>query len=104
MSEGIGEFITYCRLELGLARNTLAAYANDLDKVMTGLAALGLRLADFGPDEVARLLAWLRDARAQSPASLVRLLVSLRMYVRYLVMQKVLPRDRIQLAQMPKLW
>jgi integrase/recombinase XerD len=104
MSEGIREFIAYCRLELGLSRNTLVAYANDLDKVTTGLQALDLRLEDCGPDEVGRLLAWLRDVRAQAPASLVRLLVSLRMYVRYLVMQKVLPRDRIQLAQMPTLW
>ncbi len=98
------DFLTYCRLELGLSANTLKAYENDLAKANEGFAALGIAFADAGPDEVARLLGWLRDERAQAPASLVRLLVALRMYARYLVMEKVLPRDRIQLARMPHLW
>jgi integrase/recombinase XerD len=104
MVDARAAFLAYCRLELGLSPNTLAAYANDLDKAHEGLAALGLSLADCGPDEVGRLLAWLRDQRAQASASLVRLLVALRMYARYLAMEKLIPRDRIQLAQMPKLW
>lgn len=97
-------FLAYCRLELGLSANTLAAYANDLAKIHAALAALNLDLAACGPDEVGQALAWLRDERAQSAASLVRLLVAWRMYTRYLVMEKLIARDRIQLAQMPKLW
>jgi integrase/recombinase XerD len=97
-------FLASCRLDLGLSANTLAAYANDLAKVLAGLAALGLELEACGPDEVARLLAHLRDARGQSSASLVRLLVTLRMYTRFLVMERLLPRDRIQLAALPTLW
>ncbi|MBA3709851.1 MAG: tyrosine-type recombinase/integrase, partial [Planctomycetes bacterium] len=45
-----------------------------------------------------------RDERAQAPASLVRLLVTTRMYARYLVLEKAIDRDRIQLARMPHLW
>jgi integrase/recombinase XerD len=97
-------FLAACRLDLGLSANTLAAYANDLDKALAGLAELGLGLEHCGPDEVARLLAHLRDARRQSSASLVRLLVTLRMYTRFLVMERLLPRDRIRLAALPKLW
>lgn len=97
-------FLAYCRLELGLSANTLAAYTNDLAKIHAALAALGLDLTACGPDEVGRVLAWLRDERAQASSSLVRLLVAWRMYTRYLVMEKLIERDRIQLAQMPTVW
>ena len=97
-------FLDSCRLDLGLSANTRAAYANDLGKIAGAFSALGLSLEDCGPDEVARLLAWLRDERRQSASTLVRLLVTLRMYTRFLVAEKILPRDRIQLAQMPALW
>ena len=97
-------FLAYCRLELGLSPNTIAAYRRDLALVYEALAGLGLDVAQCGPDEVGRLLAWLRDQRTLASASLVRLLVALRMYARYLVGEKLLERDRIQLAQMPKLW
>jgi integrase/recombinase XerD len=97
-------FLDVCRLDLGLSANTIAAYGNDLRKIDQGLQAIGLTVEDCGPDEVARLLAWLRDERQQSSATLVRLLVTLRMFARFLVAEKALTRDRIQLAQMPKLW
>ncbi len=97
-------FLAYCRLELGLAANTLDAYANDLAKVGAALAALGLGIAQVGPDEVARILAWLRDERGNAPSSLARTLVALRMYARWLVLDRRLERDRIALAPLPHLW
>jgi integrase/recombinase XerD len=97
-------FLAYVRLELGLAANTVAAYRRDLALVHQGLVALGLDLAQCGPDEVGRLLAWLRDERRLAASSLVRLLVAWRMYTRFLVGEKLLARDRIGLAQMPKTW
>ncbi len=104
MLDARSAFLAYCRLELGLSGNTLAAYKRDLALVHIALAALRLDLVSCGPDEVGRMLAWLRDERKLASASLVRLLVSLRMYTRYLVGEKLMERDRIQLAQMPKLW
>ena len=98
------DFLAYCRLELGLSANTLVAYGQDLDKLRLALGVLGLDLARCGPDEVGTVLAWLRDERANAPATLVRLLVTWRMFARYLAMERLIPRDRIQLAQMPTLW
>ena len=98
------DFLAYCRLELGLSANTLVAYGQDLDKLRLALGGLGLDLATCGPDEVGKVLAWLRDERANAPATLVRLLVTWRMFARYLAMERLIPRDRIQLAQMPTLW
>jgi integrase/recombinase XerD len=104
MLDARAAFLAYCRLELGLAPNTIAAYQRDLSLVHAALAGLGLTVPQCGPDEVGRLLAWLRDERKLASSSLVRLLVALRMYARWLVSEKLLERDRIQLAQMPKLW
>lgn len=104
MLDARAAFLAYCRLELGLSPNTIAAYKRDLALVYAGFAALGLDIAHCGPDEVGRLLAWLRDERNLASSSLVRLLVALRMYARWLVSEKLMERDRIQLAQMPKLW
>jgi len=98
------EFLTYCRLELSLSRNTLAAYANDLVNLTAALVALGLDMAQVGPDEVARILGHLRDQHHLAAASLARLLVTMRMYTRYLVMEKHLERDRVQLAALPHVW
>ena len=97
-------FLGYCRLELSLSTNTIAAYKRDLTLIYTGLEALKLDLATCGPDEVGQLLGWLRDERELAASSLVRLLVAFRMYARYLVVEKHLSKDRVQLAQMPKLW
>ncbi len=96
--------MTYCRLELGLSKNSLAAYRSDLESIYTALESLSLQLEDIGPDEVGRVLAWLRDERELAPASLSRALVSLRMYAKFLVLEKLLAHDRIQLAQAPTLW
>ncbi len=97
-------FLAYLRLELGLAAATLQAYASDLAKIHDGFAALGLTLAEVGPDEIARLLAWLRDERGNAPPSLARALVALRMFARWMVLERRLVRDRIALAPLPHLW
>ena len=104
MLDARADFLAYCRLELGLSTNTLAAYKNDLTKLYRALVALSLDLPAIGPDEVGQVLAWLRDYEAQTPPSLVRLLVCWRMYTRFLVMEKMLTHDRVTLAQMPTLW
>lgn len=104
MLDARAAFLAYCRLELGLAGNSIAAYKRDLALVYSALTGLGLDLTQCGPDEIGRLLAWLRDERKLASSSLVRLLVALRMYARWLVGEKLMERDRIQLAQMPKLW
>lgn len=97
-------FLDYCRLELGLSANTLTAYARDLAKIDEALVALGLTIPEVGPDEIARMLAWLRDERDNAPATLARALVALRMFARWLVLERKLVRDRIALAPMPHLW
>ena len=100
----IAGFLAYCQLELGLSTNTRSSYAHDLAKVHEAFAALGLTIAAVGPDEIARVLGWLRDERGNAPATLARALVALRMFTRWLVLEHKLERDRIALAPLPHLW
>ncbi len=97
------DFLTYCRLELALAGTTISAYRSDLAIASGACRELGIDLPQAGPDEVARLLAHLRD-QGRRASTLARLLVTLRMYARYLVMEGALARDRIQLAPAPHGW
>jgi integrase/recombinase XerD len=98
------DYLIYCRLELGLSANTLSTYENALAHLYDGMQALGLTMERLGPDEIAQLFAWLRDNKSHASATLANCLVAWRMYARYLVMEKLLERDRIDLARMPKLW
>ncbi len=104
MNADVAGFLAYCRLELGLSSNTLTSYNHDLTKVHAAFTALGLTIATVGPDEVGRILGWLRDERDNAPASLARTLVALRMFVRWLVLERRLERDRVALAPLPHIW
>jgi integrase/recombinase XerD len=97
-------FLASCRLELGRSANTLAAYQRDLDRAHAIMQELGCPIETAGPDDVVRILACLRDRHHLASASIVRFLVVLRRYARYLVGHGLLARDRISLAQMPRLW
>jgi integrase/recombinase XerD len=98
------DFLAYCRLELGLSANTIAVYAGALEHLYAGLAETGVAFADAGPDEIARIMAWLRDTRGHAASTLATCLVAWRMYARWAVAEKLLARDRVSLTQMPKLW
>ncbi len=114
MIDGRREFLAHCRLEAGLSANTLRNYKLALDRLHAGLEKFGFALEDVGPDEVTRLLAWLRDeGRAGSrkgetgrllAPTLALYLVAWRMYARFLAAEKLIARDRIQLADMPTVW
>ena len=49
-------------------------------------------------------MAWLRDEREHAPSSLARFLVVVRMYMRFLVEERLVKHDRVQLVQGPKQW
>ena len=97
-------FLDYARLELALAPTTIEAYGRDLAALGEAAAARGWTAGDLGPDEVGALLLGLKDDRGWSPATCARALVALRMFSRWLVLEKRLVRDRIALAPLPAQW
>lgn len=97
-------FIAYCRLELGLSVNTIHAYQRDIDKAYRLAEQLSYDINDLHADDVAKMLAHLRKEEGQAPASLARFLVVLRMYAKFLVLERISDVDRVQMVQSPKLW
>ncbi len=97
-----------------MSPNTIRNYKLALDRLHAGMEKFGFDLASVGPDEVGKLLAWLRDegrsgtrkgesGRLLAP-TLALTLVAWRMYSRFCAAEKLIARDRIQLADMPTVW
>lgn len=104
MHDARREFIAYCRLELGLAANTIQAYQRDIDKAYALTEQLSLNVNELHADDVATLLSHLRKEHNFAPASLARFLVVLRMYAKFLVIERIATVDHVQLVQTPRLW
>lgn len=104
MLDARSDFLIFCRLELGLSENTLRVYKNALTHLYDGLNHFKLDVKDVGPDEIGRLFKWMRDERGHGASTMSNNLVAWRMYARFLVMEKLLDRDRVQLARMPHVW
>lgn len=104
MLDARDDFLAHCRLELGLSSHTLSAYRRDLGHIYQAASSLALDPSTAGPDEVGQVLGYLRTQRHLAAASLTRLLVAWRMYLRYLVLEGLVDRDRVQLARAPQTW
>ncbi len=87
-------FLTYLRVECGLAANTLDAYARDLRDLTVDLVHQGvLTLKAIGPRDLAQHLASLRSVRGLSSASVARHLASIRMFFRFMQSEGALDED-----------
>lgn len=101
--EGVEDFLDALRLEAGLSRNTLAAYASDLTRVLTLCDELGAaRWEAIDGDVLVRCLGtWRRQGLEES--TLARRLSATRMCLRHLVAAGRLERDPSARIAMPRL-
>lgn len=105
----IDEFLTYLRFEKGLADNTIAAYRRDLAVWERYCSERGIPPSGAAADDLTDYLGFLRskgaDGAAYSPASVARMLVSLRSFHRFLVREghaSVDPTAKIGSPKRPK--
>ena len=99
----IGEFLNYLTIERGLSKNTISAYGTDLHHFIEYLAAKGVE----DPDSVKRqditiYLLSLKD-RGISSNSISRALVSIKMFYRFLVQERLAKDDVAGVLESPKL-
>jgi integrase/recombinase XerD len=96
-------FLDYLQAECGLSTNTRHAYRRDLCRFLAGLGRTG---HDLGRLTTGHVQAFLRDCRqgGLSVASIARGLAAVRMFCRYLVLQRVLARDVSAVVDSPKKW
>ena len=101
------EFISFVRFEKGLAENTVAAYRRDLAAWLDFCARTKVDARKAKREDVTRYLEKLRTGkppapRALSPASVARMLVSLRAFYRFLVRERYVETDPTVAVGMPR--
>jgi integrase/recombinase XerD len=104
MEEHISLYLIYLQSEAGLARNTILAYRDDLDRLSAFAAARDLAdAADLTAEDV---LAFLMEerARGRSPASVARALVSVRCLLKYLALEGRIDGRILERLDAPMVW
>src|SRR5688500_11792299 len=103
LDEGVDAFLDRTKVERGLARHTVEAYARDLARLVRFLTERGRETADevTAADLTDHLLA-LATAHL-SPRSRARALVAIRGMFRFLVAERWLDADPTALIEAPKL-
>jgi integrase/recombinase XerD len=100
----IDAYLDHLRVERGLARHTLEAYAADLSRYLGLLESQGSPRASVqsaGPEELAQVLGALRDA-GLSTRSQARFLSSLRGLYKHLVREELIASNPLELLDSPK--
>ncbi len=100
----IRDFVNYLSVEKGLAQNTLWAYENDLNKYACFLDHAKIRCIDGVTRAHITQFLFYEKSRKQSPASIARALVAIKLLHRFLVKEGVLKSDVTGLMESPKLW
>lgn len=97
-------FLSYLAAECGMARNTVLAYASDLEQFLTWFGPHGpAKLKDVDLPLLSRYLHHLHE-RGLAASSIARHLVSVKSFFRYLVLEGVLLESVADLLNSPKLW
>jgi integrase/recombinase XerD len=94
-------FLNFCRIEKGLARNSLEAYRRDLDRYAAHLADTGAPYS--GEDTVRAYLDSLYSAGLSGP-TISRHLTTLRNLFGYLLAEGAIAADPVGAIPMPRQW
>lgn len=103
----IDDFLTFLRFERGLADNTIAAYRRDLVIWQRFCEERGIGAASASAEDLTAYLEHLRAPRGSegasySPASVARMIVSLRSFHRFLVREGLATTDPTAKIGSPK--
>jgi integrase/recombinase XerD len=102
--ELLQRFIEYLSVERGLAQNTLSAYASDLKKYCAFLAGEKRRsIQSVSREDITRFLLAQKDGGLEAP-SIARLLVSIKVFHRFLARERLIREDVTHVLSLPKLW
>jgi len=101
----VREFLTYLRVEAGLASATLDAYGRDLRDLAGDLdRAHVLRPRDVQPQHLVNHLRRLHRERSLQPSSIARHLAAFRVFFRFLQASGTIPDDPTRLLEPPTRW
>lgn len=101
LGPAIRSFLSFCRIEKGLARNSMESYARDLSRFETWISVSGQ-----SPELASTVRAYLDHLMAEGLAarSIARHLTALRQLYRYLISENRLSQDPAALIPLPRQW
>jgi len=104
MTQYIDDFINYLLVERRLADNTLSAYRGDLIKYLNFVELK--KIKDVKSIERKHISDFMYDQKQQdmSVTSICRELAAIKMFHRFLVVERVVEEDPSHLVETPKIW
>jgi integrase/recombinase XerD len=96
-------FLNYLRVERGLSENSLIAYKNDLDKLVSFAGSLKKDLLTIERDDLVKFIQHLHKLGLE-PKSVARSLVTVRNLYKFLVLDGIIKRDPSANLESPKSW
>ena len=98
----IKDFVSFLKIEKGLAENSIFAYQNDVDKLKDFAEANGLEVHQIELTHLNNFIKELYDlglsARTQS-----RILSGIKQFFRFLLLEGILDKDPSELLEMPRI-
>jgi integrase/recombinase XerD len=98
----IADFLASLESEVGVARNTVAAYRRDLEDLAAHLGRKGRAVLDARPDDIVDWIEQLRRA-GRRPSTVARRLAAARGFFRHLGREGMLGRDPTEHVERPRL-
>ncbi|GMU37139.1 MAG: site-specific tyrosine recombinase XerD [Phycisphaerae bacterium] len=102
-SAPVKRFLDYLFIECGLAGNTVTAYQRDLNEFWNHLVELDVYLPDVTIQDVQKHLIRLHE-RGLAVSSICRHLMAIKMFLRFLHMERFIRHDVATLIETPRGW
>ena len=97
------DFLDYLFVERGRSLNTVKSYERDLRKFFTFLSDNTKEALEFKKEDILAFVSYLRDNDFES-SSISRMLSSIRMFCRYLVVEGIRRENPSEILQNPRGW
>ncbi len=97
------DFLDYLFVERGRSLNTVKSYERDLRKFFTFLSDNTKEALEFKKEDILAFVSYLRDNDFES-SSISRMLSSIRMFCRYIVVEGIRRENPSEILQNPRGW
>jgi integrase/recombinase XerD len=98
----IKDFVSFLKIEKGLAENSIFAYQNDVSKLLDFALSKKLTVTDLTYDHLKEFVAELYDL-GLSARSQARIISGIKQFFGFLLLEDVLQDDPSELLEMPKI-
>jgi len=93
---------TFLQLEKSLSPNSVEAYMDDLDKLLSYLRDIGKTPEEAGLEDLQEMIAGLREIGI-SPRSQARIVSGIKSFYRFLLLENYIQKDPTELLESPKI-